>query len=154
MKVLTIILVLLALPLNAELYKWVDEKGVINYSDIKPENKTTQEIIISNKSNKITNNSDTKENSLFSNSTTLEKPSKNKNRRVVMYSASWCGYCNKARAYFIQNNIKFKEYDIEKNSTAKRKYKKLGGSGVPLIVMGNRKMQGFNETKFKQFYTK
>ena len=152
MKILTLLFIFSVFPLNAELYKWVDEKGVTNYSDVKPENKKTQEITIKQPSRK-TNNITTEDKPLLHDTQTKKKPLKSKNKNLIMYSASWCGYCKKARAYFTKNNIRFKEYDIEKNSTAKRKYKKLGGSGVPLIVMGDNKMQGFNEAQFKRFYS-
>lgn len=154
MKIIFLLLILFVFPLNAELYKWVDENGVTNYSDVKPENKTYQEIVIKKQTSRTSHTKETKVKPLLFNTKEQKKPSKSKKRRIVMYAASWCGYCRKARAYFTKNNIRFKEYDIEKDSTAKRKYEKLGGSGVPLIVMGNRKMQGFNEAKFKQFYTR
>jgi thiol-disulfide isomerase/thioredoxin len=36
------------------------------------------------------------------------------NKQVTMYSTSWCGYCRKARQVFTQQNIPFRELDIEK----------------------------------------
>ena len=45
--------------------------------------------------------------------------------------------------------IKFKEFDIEKNGTANRKYKKLGGSGVPFFVIGGQTMGGYNPSKLE-----
>lgn len=43
-----------------------------------------------------------------------------------MYCAAWCGICKKANEYFKANNIKYKEYDIDKSSKGKRILKKLG----------------------------
>jgi glutaredoxin len=144
---------LLASPTNAELYKWVDKNGVINYSDVKPENHASQQIIIDEQPAEKSKSKVTKFKPFFTSNNVKDSPLKSKNKKLVMYSASWCGYCKKARGFFYDNNINFKEYDIETNSIAKRKYKKLGGSGVPLIVMGSKKMQGFNEAQFKRFYS-
>ncbi len=42
-----------------------------------------------------------------------------------MYSTVWCGFCKKAREYFVANRIPFVEYDVDKDIQAMRRYKKL-----------------------------
>lgn len=76
----------------------------------------------------------------------------NKQILVTMYSTSWCGYCRKARRYFNARNIKFKEHGIEKSRWARAQYNKLGGSGVPLIVVGGSIMRGFSVDTFESLY--
>jgi len=61
-----------------------------------------------------------------------------------MYSAAWCGICKKANEYFKANNIKYKEYDIDKSSKGKRILKKLGAKGVPVILVGDKHLNGFS----------
>jgi len=73
---------------------------------------------------------------------------------VVMYSTSWCGYCKKARRYFKSKGIKYTEYDIERSTAAKWKYDRLGGKGVPLILIGNNRMRGFSVRRFDRLYEK
>ena len=68
---------------------------------------------------------------------------------VVMYATSWCPYCAKARAYFARTGTAYTEYDIEKSAAAKAEFKRLGGRGVPLILVGKEKMSGFNELAFE-----
>ena len=75
-------------------------------------------------------------------------------RKVVMYSTDWCPYCKRARKYFHDNHIRFTDHDIEKDSAANRIYKQLGGSGVPLILVDDRKLQGFSEERFESLYGK
>lgn len=67
---------------------------------------------------------------------------------VVMYATSWCSYCAKARAYFGRKGIAYTEYDVEKSPTANAEFKRLGGRGVPLILVGREKMNGFSERGF------
>lgn len=69
-----------------------------------------------------------------------------------MYSTSWCGYCKKAKQYFKKNNITFTEYNIEKNAKAKREYKKMGATGVPVILVGKKRMNGFSQKGFEAIY--
>ncbi len=71
---------------------------------------------------------------------------------VVMYSTSWCGYCRQARRYFKSKGIKYVEHDIERSRLAKRAYDRLGGNGVPLIVVGENKMSGFSVRRFDRLY--
>lgn len=67
--------------------------------------------------------------------------------QVVVYGTDWCGYCKKTREYLVQNHIKFSDLDIEKSPAAKQAHAQLGGGGVPLILVGNRRIQGFNASE-------
>ena len=71
-----------------------------------------------------------------------------------MYSTSWCGVCKEAKQYMASRGIRYQEYDIEKNSNAKRKFKKLGGRGIPLILVGNQKMRGFSASRLEAMLDK
>lgn len=64
---------------------------------------------------------------------------------VILYSTAWCGYCKKSRELFEQGNVRYKEYDIEKDSAARAAYKKLKGRGVPLIEANGRVIRGYNK---------
>lgn len=65
--------------------------------------------------------------------------------KVVVFGTSWCPHCADARAYLRKQNVKFADLDIEKNTTAEAQYKELKGEGVPTILIGNRRIQGFNQ---------
>ena len=72
---------------------------------------------------------------------------------VVMYGASWCSHCAKARQYFKKNDIPFTEYDVEKKPGRMREFRDLGGNGYPLILIGqNMKMRGFSIEGFERRY--
>jgi glutaredoxin len=72
----------------------------------------------------------------------------------VMYATAWCPYCAKARAYFKRTNTAYVEYDIEKSADAHAEFKRLGGRGVPLILVGSEKLRGFNELAFESAYAR
>ncbi len=135
----------------AEVYKWVDDQGNIHYSDKKPENETIEQIKLKVHVPDLTHMSDRADNVATVKASDSAKPYK-KQYKVTMYSASWCGYCKKARAYFQENKIRYVEYDIEKNSRAKNRYQQLGGTGVPLLVAKRNKMQGFSAPEFERWY--
>lgn len=71
---------------------------------------------------------------------------------VVLYSAQWCGHCKRARAYFEANGIAFEEYDVETTARGRRDYARLGARGVPVILVGDRRMNGFSPEAFDRLY--
>lgn len=72
--------------------------------------------------------------------------------KVVMYSASWCGYCRKARRYFEAHQVPFEDYDIETSEKGQRDYAALGARGVPVILVGDKRLNGFTEEAFTKVY--
>lgn len=71
---------------------------------------------------------------------------------VVLYSAAWCGYCRQARNYFTDQRIPFAEYDVETSAKGRDDYARLGAHGVPVIVIGRQRMNGFSAAAFQQIY--
>ena len=71
-------------------------------------------------------------------------------RTVEIYVTDWCHYCRDAQSYMKSRGIAFTAYDIEKDSAANRRYTELGGGGVPILVIGSKKMYGFSKEKFEQ----
>ena len=74
-------------------------------------------------------------------------------QNVVLYTTSWCPYCRKARSFFQQANIPFTEYDIEKSTYAYKQYQQISGRGVPVIVIGDRVVQGYNPQAIRSALT-
>lgn len=67
------------------------------------------------------------------------------NPEIVMYSTDRCGFCRRAKKYFSENNIAYTELDIDV-STYMAEYRKLGGRGTPLIIIGGKvRLDGFHE---------
>jgi glutaredoxin len=73
-------------------------------------------------------------------------------KRAIMYSASWCGVCKKAKRYFEENGITYTEYDVEKSAKGEAEFKRLGAKGVPVILVGNRRMNGFSVDGFEKLF--
>ncbi len=151
MKILKAILILLMFCSTfsfAEIYKWIDEKGVVHYSEKKPEAITVEEIYIKSY-NKVS--IEKIDESLISRSIEQNQRS-NRSKKVIMYSAEWCRVCKKAKKYFKKENIRYISYDIEKSKSAKARYKKLGAKGIPVIFVGKKRMNGFSIAGFNRLY--
>lgn len=63
---------------------------------------------------------------------------------VVLYGTDWCSNCKMTRAYLRENKIPFFEYDVEKSPEGQRQFKILQGNGVPLLLVKNNVIRGFN----------
>ena len=69
---------------------------------------------------------------------------------VVMYATSWCPYCQRGREFFRRHGIVYTEYDVERDRDAYHENRRLGGGGVPMIVVGDQLVSGFNEQGLTQ----
>ena len=72
--------------------------------------------------------------------------------QVVMYATAWCKYCAKARHYFQANNIDYVEKNIDDSKQARKEYDDFGGTAVPVIFLGQYRMNGFSEKRFEKYY--
>lgn len=143
MKLILLLITLLLTPLvSAEIFKWTDDNGKVHFGDRKPLNKQVEEVTV--KVNSYTN--------VTFELAPLQPSSIKKKKNVIMYATSWCGYCKKAREYFKANHIHYTEYDIETSEKGKRQYQKLNGKGVPVILVGESRMNGFSEQGFQRIY--
>jgi glutaredoxin len=75
---------------------------------------------------------------------------------VVVYSAEWCGYCKKTKAFLKQKGIPFRERDVEKDTGADRelqaKARKAGVrvSGVPVTDFMGELVMGFDQARLER----
>ncbi len=137
--IFSLLLLTVAGNVTGKIYKWTDENGRTHFSSSPPG--TGKAEIVKPKINTYSSRKPKKSGA---------KPGTKK--KVVMYSATWCVICKNARRYFKKNGITFKEYDIETSSKGRRDYKRLRGRGVPIIMIGNKRMNGFDPKSFKAMY--
>lgn len=74
--------------------------------------------------------------------------------QVILYATSWCGYCAKARKLLSDNNIPYKEYDIETSREGRKQYDSLKGNGVPVLQINGTVVYGYNPSKIMKLVNK
>ncbi|MGB5397025.1 MAG: DUF4124 domain-containing protein [Gammaproteobacteria bacterium] len=134
-----VLLLLLTTHAGAEIHKWVDAQGKTHFSDTPPAGQQTEQLEL-------------KINTYTAVEITPLEQRLGKPDKVVMYSATWCGICTKAKQYFKANDIPYVVYDIEKSRAGKQGFKQLKGRGVPIILVGGKRMNGFSVAKFEKLY--
>jgi len=52
-----------------------------------------------------------------------------------------------------ENNIQYVEYDIEKSADGAEQHKRLGGTGVPVMLINGQVVKGYNPERILQLAT-
>jgi len=70
---------------------------------------------------------------------------------VTIYSTPTCHFCQLAKQFFDDNKVKFTNYDVS-TDIAKRNemIEKSGQMGVPVIVIGDELIVGYDEDKLRE----
>ena len=140
MKLIVLITTLIfTISVSSEILKWTDSDGRVHFGDKPPAGAETSIVEV-------------RINTYESPNIEALQEILNPKDKVVMYSAEWCGVCKKAKKYFRENNIPYKDYDIDKSSKGKKDYKKLGAKGVPVILVGKKRLNGFSAATFERIY--
>ncbi len=153
MQLIVLICLTLSTTVNAEVYRWVDETGTVHFSDAMPNVNEA----LANEQLEITpyilpQLNVIKGQEIASDVLDEEEQTHEANtmKSVVMYSASWCGVCLKAKEYMRARSIPYTEHDIEASERNLERFKALGGRGVPLIMVGQQRMSGFNPVRLER----
>ncbi len=70
--------------------------------------------------------------------------------QVVIFTAPWCGFCDRARAHLNERDISFLEIDIEGSAEANAQWRDAGGRGVPLAFFDDQRVSGYSRDAYDQ----
>ena len=71
--------------------------------------------------------------------------------KVVLFSTSTCSWCRRAKRYFKEQGVAFKEINIERDQQAARDIvRKTGQTGVPVIKIGSSWIVGFDRERVEK----
>jgi len=131
---------------GADIFKWVDADGDVHFTDSPPKDTKIKKVTVKINSYEFVKVVPSK------NKVATIKKANPQDKNITMYSAQWCGVCRKAKRYFKQKGIAYKEYDIDKSKEAKLKYKELNARGIPVIFIDDTRLNGFSIAQFEQVY--
>lgn len=119
-------------PVRAEIYRWTDEHGKVHYADRKPAAEGAGPVESWEGDAKVS----------FIGSEAVANRSA---AAVRLFTTRWCSFCKRAKAYLQKRGTPFEELDVEASPAAKAEFKRLGGRGVPVILVGRERMDGFDD---------
>lgn len=153
-------IILVASSALAEMYQWVDEQGVVTFKDTPPPKSKKHKKV------KVYTDSDfapepppsaaPPRSKRTANSATAPAPAKSAAKArftgsIEMYVTDWCPTCKTAEKYIAEKGYPVIKYNIEKDKAAERRYKELGGRGVPLILVGSNRISGFSAQLLERY---
>ncbi len=68
---------------------------------------------------------------------------------IVIFSSDTCPHCLAAKNFLSENGFKYSEKNVNTDPDARKELIALGYRGVPLLIIGNEKIVGFDEEKLK-----
>jgi glutaredoxin len=69
-------------------------------------------------------------------------------RGVTLYSAVWCGYCRRAKAWLAEHAVAYTDIDIDAPGGAEALAQAGGGTGIPVLVVDGRPLGGFSAAAY------
>lgn len=71
--------------------------------------------------------------------------------KIVLFSTPTCSWCRRAKQYFREKRLKFKDIDVSKDPSAANELRRVSGqTGVPVILINNKPIVGFDVNKINR----
>jgi glutaredoxin 3 len=68
--------------------------------------------------------------------------------KVTIYSTPSCHFCHMAKDFFTEKHVAFEDFDVAGDSAKRQEMiQKSGQMGVPVIIIGDKIIVGFNKPK-------
>lgn len=128
-------------PAVAEIYKWKTADGKLHFSDHRPLDIDAEQVNV-----RVNTYESPPEVVRLPSSPATGRVDRN---QVVVYTTQRCGYCRQAKQYLAQHRVPFTEYDVETTEQGRKDYQSLQGRGVPIILVGDQRMNGFSENNLE-----
>ena len=68
-------------------------------------------------------------------------------KNIVVYTSSTCPYCTLAKDYLDEKGLEYTEKNVQSDSQARKELMDMGHMGVPVVVIGDEQIVGFDKTK-------
>jgi glutaredoxin len=127
-----------SVPAGAEIYRWTDERGKVHFGSQKPSGVNSGRVETFQGGANVS----------FVGGGGGGKAEETA-AKVRMFTTQWCPVCKKAKAYLKKRGTSFEELDVEASRSAKAEFDRLGGKGVPVILVGKQRMDGFDPARME-----
>jgi len=136
-RMLAVFLVLAAMQAHAQQYRWIDEKGRVQYTDAPPP--ASAKGVQKKNFNPGKAGAPTEPYAL---------QVARKTAPVKLYSAPDCDACDRARSYLNQRGIPFAEVSVVSETEHAELKSVSGGSSVPVMLVAGGIQRGFDESAY------
>lgn len=67
--------------------------------------------------------------------------------KVKVYSSNTCPYCVTAKEYLNEKGIEFEEKNVQTDAAARKELMEMGHMGVPVLVIDDEEIVGFDKNR-------
>lgn len=71
-------------------------------------------------------------------------------KNVVIYTSNTCGYCHAAKKFLDSKGVSYTEKNVSTDAEARRELISKGFMGVPVILVDEEVVQGFDRGRLEQ----
>lgn len=69
---------------------------------------------------------------------------------VTIYTSDTCHFCHLAKEFMDRNNVKYTEKNVSRDKDAMMELRTKGFTGVPVIIVGEETIFGFDQEKLEK----
>ncbi|MBB6731323.1 glutaredoxin family protein [Cohnella zeiphila] len=66
---------------------------------------------------------------------------------AIVYTSTYCNYCRQVKSYLNERGVAYEERNIDENEAFAEELWNTGLRSVPVTVIGETKILGFNQTQ-------
>ncbi|WP_334188309.1 glutaredoxin family protein [Noviherbaspirillum sp.] len=151
---LFVILLIPAVASSQTLYKTIGPDGRISYSDTPPADAKVQKTMSYSPlpASPVAESARRHRAELEASLQRRSSETATSGEGIRLFTAVWCGYCTKAKAYLGQKGIAYQEYDID-TPAGKSAFAQAGaGTGIPLLLWKDKRQQGFSQAGYDALF--
>lgn len=71
-------------------------------------------------------------------------------KNVVIYTSNTCGYCHAAKKFLDSMSVNYMEKNVSTDAAARTELMKMGFMGVPVIMIDEQVVQGFDRNRIME----
>ncbi|PIS29718.1 MAG: NrdH-redoxin [Candidatus Marinimicrobia bacterium CG08_land_8_20_14_0_20_45_22] len=73
-----------------------------------------------------------------------------KQPKIIVFTSPTCSWCNAVKRYLRENHMSFRDVDVSRDAEAARDLARSGHRGVPVVLINNRPVVGFNKPEINR----
>ena len=77
-----------------------------------------------------------------------------KTPRITLFTSTGCAHCRRARDFLRKHRIGFREAAVDTNRRAATEFQRLGARTVPVILIGEQRVDGFDPKRLRAALTR
>lgn len=66
---------------------------------------------------------------------------------ITVYTSTTCSFCHMVKDYLDSKGLKYTEKNIAEDKEARMEMMKMGFTGVPVVIIGDEKILGYDKAK-------